>query len=149
MKFDNFLKYAAGDGAILEAENGDKWLFYANVGMKIPNGKNVCGNVSVMPEAINDLIEYDDYVPCELKSAYVPNADSKPSELIRRFERCGADEDNNLFIDVPNKIFGFIERKDETFINEIVTDEYRYVALLVTDDYGDDREFKMIYIEKD
>lgn len=149
MKFDNFLKYAAGDGAILEAENGDKWLFYANVGMKIPNGKNVCGSVSVMPDAINDLIEYDDYVACELKSAYVPYADSKPSSLIRRFEGCGSDEDGNLFIDVPNKIFGFIERKDETFINEIVTDDNRHVALLVTDDYGDDREFKMIYIEKE
>ena len=70
MKFDNFVKYAGSNGTIMEADNGDKWLFYNSIGMKIPEGKNVCGNEIVMPSFIYDLIyTYDDYDACDYSCA--------------------------------------------------------------------------------
>lgn len=143
MKFDSFIKYAGSHGAILEAKNGDKWLFFGDVGMKIPEGKNVCGIVGKMPEEINILITTSDYNACELEKAFVPNKDSKPSELLRKF---GNDD---YEIDIPNKIFGFIERKDRTYISIHDDIDYDYTALLVTDDYSEEPDFKMIYIVKE
>lgn len=143
MKFNNFAKYAGSDGVIFEVENGDKWLFYGSAGMKIPEGKNVCGNITKMPEFVYKLINTNEIEPCELEGAFVPNKDSKPSELLRKFGK-------DVFeIDVPNKIYGFIESHDRTFIG--IYDDYDndYTALLVTDDYEDDPEFKMIYVVKD
>lgn len=144
MKFDNFVKYAGGNGLILEAENGDKWLFYDKVGMKISEGRSICGRVATMPDYMRDLIyKYNDYDAAELTKAYVPNAYSKPSELMRRFT--GGD----LYVDLYNKAFGFIEKADLTYINEIDKEESIYTALLVSSDYGDDKEFTMIYIDKE
>lgn len=150
MKFDKFVKYAGGNGLIEEAHNGDKWLFYNGIGMKIPEGKNAYGNETMMPGGIDDLIyEYDDYDVCELKTAFVPNADSKPSELLRRFASKPKNGSEPLMIDIPNKVFGFIEKSDRTFINECGIGEDDYTVLLVTDDYGEVEEFKMIYIVKE
>lgn len=146
MKFDNFVKYAGSNGTIFEATNGDKWLFYNQVGMKIPEGRNVCGKAFKMPVYMEDLIyKYDDYDKAELTAAYVPNAYSKPSELLRTFT--GGD----LSIDLYNKAFGFIEKKDLTYINAVDCEEdnKRFTALLVSNDYGDDKEFKMIYVESE
>lgn len=146
MKFDNFVKYAGSNGTIFEAENGDKWLFYDKVGMKIPEGRNVCGKSWKMPAYMDDLIyKYDDYEAAELTSAYVPHAYSKPSELIRAFT--GGDLSINLY----NKAFGFIEKNDLTYINAVDHDEddKRFTALLVSSDYGEDKEFKMIYLESE
>lgn len=146
MKFDNFVKYAGSNGTIFEAPNGDKWLFYDKVGMKIPEGRNVCGKVLKMPGYMEDLIyKYDDYETAELTAAYVPNAYSKPSELMRTFT--GSD----MSIDVYNKAFGFIEKNDYTYINVVGYDEddIGYTALLISNDYGDDKEFKMIYLESE
>ncbi len=151
MKFDSFLKYAGGDGVILTAECGEKWLFFDKIGMRIPEGKGVLGTVAKMPEYLEDLIYDREVVACELTQAYVPRCDSKPSELKRVFT--GA---HGLSIDISNKAFGFIEKKDDTYITDVgVVDEHddstRYVALLITDDYGDveDLEFKMIVIHKE
>lgn len=146
MKFDNFVKYAGSNGTIFEATNGDKWLCYNSVAMKIPEDSNVCGKVFEMPVYMNDLIyKYDDYDDAELTAAHVPNAYSKPSELLRTFT--GGD----LSIDLYNKGFGFIERGDLTYINAVDYEEHnkRYKALLVSKDYGDDKEFKMIYVESE
>ena len=144
MKFDNFVKYAGSNGIIFEANNDDKWLFYDKVAMKIPEGRNVCGRVLHMPVYMEDLIyKYDDYDYAELTAAFVPTAYSKPSELMRTFTS------DDLSIDIYNKAFGFIEKKDCTCINavEYEEDDKKYVALLVSSDYGDDKEFKMIYVE--
>lgn len=142
MKFDNFVKYAGGNGLILESDNGDKWLFYDKVGMKIPEGRSICGRVATMPDYMRDLIyKYDDYDAAELTKAYVPNAYSKPSELMRRFTG------GELYVDLYNKAFGFIEKADLTYINEIDKEESIYTALLVSSDYGDDKKFTMIYID--
>lgn len=146
MKFDSFVKYAGSDGTILEADNGDKWLVYAKVGMKIPEGRSVCGKSYKMPDYMEDLIyKYDDYDAAELTAAFVPEAYSKPSELMRKFS--GGD----LEIDLYNKAFGFIEKNDYTFINamDCEEDNKRFTALLVSNDYGDDKEFKMIYLESE
>lgn len=146
MKFDNFVKYAGSNGTIFEADNGDKWLYYDKVGMKIPEGRNVCGKSFEMPVYMDDLIyKYDDYYAAELTAAFVPNAYSKPSELMRKFT--GGD----LGIDIYNKAFGFIEKNDYTYINAVDYDEddKRFIALLVSSDYGEDKEFKMIYLESE
>ena len=144
MKFDNFVKYAGSNGTILEAANGDKWLLYNKVGMKIPEGRNVCGKSFKMPVYMEDLIyKYDDYDAAGLTAAFVPEAYSKPSELMRRFT--GGD----LSIDLYNKAFGFIEKKDCTYINQIDTDDELFTVLLVSSDYGEDKEFKMIYLESE
>lgn len=146
MKFDNFVKYAGSYGTIFEAANGDKWLNYNHVAMKIPEGQNVCGKVLKMPVYMEELIyKYDDYGAAELTAAYVPTAYSKPSELMRTFT--GGD----LWIDLYNKAFGFIEKSDHTYINavEYEGDDKRFIALLVTSDYGEDKEFRMIYLESE
>lgn len=149
MKFDSFVKYAGSDGTILEAENGDKWLCYDSIAMKIPEGRSVCGKSYSMPIYIEQLIYiYEDYDAAELTDAFVPTPHSKPSELMRKFS--GGD----LEIDITNKAFGFIEKKDFTYINEVEIledngDTKRYKALLVSNDYGDDKEFKMIYLVKE
>lgn len=146
MKFDNFVKYAGSNGTIFEADNGDKWLFYDKVAMKIPEGRNVCGKSFEMPVYMDDLIyKYDDYYAAELTAAFVPNAYSKPSELMRKFT--GGD----LSIDIYNKAFGFIEKSDYTYINygEYPQDNKTFTALLVSNDYGEDKEFKMIYLESE
>lgn len=146
MKFDNFVKYAGSNGTIFEANNGDKWLFYDKVGMKIPEGRNVCGKSFKMPVYMEDLIyKYDDYDEAELTAAHVPNAYSKPSELLRTFT--GGD----LSIDLYNKAFGFIEKEDLTYINqgEYPEDDMVYTVLLISSYYGDDKEFKMIYVESE
>ena len=146
MKFDNFVKYAGGDGTIFKGANGKQWLFYNHIGMKIPEGRSVCGTAHPMPGYMSDLIyKYDDYDAAELTAAHVPNAYSKPSELLRTFT--GGD----LSIDLYNKAFGFIEKNDYTYINavEYEGDNKRFTALLVSNDYGDDKEFKMIYLESE
>lgn len=146
MKFDNFVKYAGSNGTIFEVDNGDKWLYYDHVGMKIPQGRNVCGSKPlIMPEYMKDLIyKYDDYEDAELTAAYVPDKYSKPSELMRTFS------DGELSIDLYNKAFGFIEKNDRTFINSVYeADDRRYTALLVGAGYGDDLRFKMIYLESE
>lgn len=146
MKFNAFMKYAGSDGTIIEASNGDKWLYFNNTAMKIPEGKNVCGNIAKMPDFVDEMIYHEDYEYCELTNAYVPNATSKPSELMRTFSTVYAHEMES--IDVPNKIYGFIEAKNETYISGYSDDDCDYTALLVTDDYGEDKEFKMIYVVK-
>lgn len=143
MKFDNFVKYAGCNGTIFEAVNGDKWLYYDKVGMKIPEGRNVCGKSFKMPVYMEDLIyKYDDYEACELTAAFVPTATSKPSELMRTFSGFG------FSIDLYNKAFGFIEKNDYTYINQVdyPEDDKLFTALLVSSDYGEDKEFKMIYL---
>lgn len=146
MKLNNFIKYVGGEGIIFEAKNGEKWLFYCGTGMKIPKGKNVTGTMFSMPECIENLLTDDQYEACTCTAAFLPSPDAKPSELMRKF-RIPADD---LYIDIPNKVFGFIEKSDGTFINEYYTDDDdHYTALLVTDDYGDDRGFQMIYIVKE
>lgn len=145
MKFDSFVKYAGGDGAILTAPDDSKWLFFDSVGMKIPEYKNVCGKESNMPDYVCELINETAFEPCGLTGAHVPYADSKPSELVRTFG------DGGLSIDISNKAFGFIEKKDRTFISEYegLDDDSTYKALLVTDDYDEDEpEIKMIIIKK-
>lgn len=145
MKFDNFVKYAGSDGILFEATNGDKWLFYDKVGMKIPEGRSVCGKVSSLPYYMEKLIyTYDDYDEARLTAAYVPEPYSKPSELMRTFS--GGDLSINLY----NKAFGFIEKKDSTYINAIdIEEEAIYTALLVSNGFGDEMEFGMIYIDKE
>lgn len=144
MKFDNFVKYAGSDGTILKADNGDTWLMFGKVGMKIPEGRAVCGKSFMMPQYMEDLIyKYDDYDSAELTAAFVPQAYSKPSELMRKFTG------GELYIDVPNKIFGFIEKNDQTYVNYLETEDKNITVLLVTSDYGSEKEFKMIYLESE
>lgn len=149
MKFDNFVKYAGSDGVILTASDNSKWLGFGSVLMKVPEGKNVCGKVANMPEYMEDLIFNNSYSACELTDAFVPRCDSKPSELRRVFSGSGRD------INISNKAFGFIEKKDRTYVSSQVVYEEEvtttYTALLITDDYGedDDLEFKMVVIERE
>ena len=148
MKFDNFVKYAGSNGTIFEASNGDKWLFFNSIGMKVPDGRNVCGNLTAMPDWIEELITSDDYDATTLYQAFVPSADSKASELMRRYQSISYFGEQKLLIDISNKAYGFIEKKDDVYCNSIEHDDVFYDALLITDDYGDEKEFKMICIVK-
>ena len=151
MKFDNFVKYAAGHGSILVAENSDEQLFYEGIGMLIPQYSAVCGTLGKMPEYIDKLIyEFTDFDSAELTDAYLPEPYSKPSEIRRVFSS------DNLDIDISNKAFGLIEKADLTYINSYEDegeDEKRYVVLLVSDtpiyDVDTDTpEFGMIRINR-
>ena len=146
MKFDSFVKYAGGDGHIVTAPDQSKWLFFAGIGMKVPEYKNVCGGEINMPDYIDQLINEAEFKEAELTGAHVPHADSKPSELLRTFES------NHGYIDISNKAFGFIEKKDRTLIAQYegLDDDSTYTALLVTDDYDEDEpEIKMIVVKKE
>lgn len=152
MKFDSFIKYAGSNGTILTASTGHKWLVYGCIAMMIPEGKNVCGRELAMPTYMEDLLYDYGCEACYLLDAYVPKADSKPSELMRVF----ANSDCSNKIDISNKAFGFIERNDRTFISEHRAEDEegnvtKYTALLVTDEYGDvdEIDFKMIIVEKE
>ena len=143
MKFDKFTKFVGSDGTIFEAKNGDNWLFFGCIGMKIPEGYGVAGRFAKMPKYIDDLINSEQVEAAELKAAYVPAPDSKPSALIRKFAS------RSFEIDIVNKAFGFIERGDRVFIDEIEDDDKYYTALLVTSEYGSEAEFNMIYLESE
>lgn len=142
MRFDKFVKHVGIDGMILKAENGDKWLWYGNVGMKIPENKNVSGVIHDMPEWLEDVIYNEDVKACELKRAYVPFADSKPSELLREFAN-----NLNMSIAISNKTFGFIERSDKTDICEFEVSDDKHTALLVADEFSYEDEFQMCVID--
>lgn len=144
MKFDNFCKYAGSNGVILVAPNDEKWLFYHNVGMLIPDKKNVCGQVANMPDYITQLVYDLEYEACELTGAYLPDPYAKTSELIRHF----TSRDNS--VDITNKAFGFIESGDLTYMSHYEDIDTSYTALLVTNDYSDNNaKFKMICIERE
>lgn len=143
MKFNNFVKYAGSEGMIIESNNGEKWLLYGQTGMKIPETKNICGRVYRMPEYLEDALYNTEVEFCQLESAFVPNKDSKPSALLRRFSG------EHYTIDIPNKIFGFIEISDLTYIVKVDEIDESYMVLLVTDDYDEDPVIKMFYIVKD
>lgn len=147
MKFDSFTKYAGGYGSILTAKSGDKWLFFEGIGMKIPMYCTVCGTPGKMSESIEKLLyEFADFDSAKLTDAYLPEPYSKPSEVKRVFSGGG------LNIDITNKAFGFIEKKDHTYINEYENDDgERYTVLLVSDMLadGDAVDFKMVYVVKE
>lgn len=146
MKFDSFTKYAGGYGSILTAKNGDRWLFFEGIGMKIPKYCSVCGTPGKMSESVEKLIyEFDDFDRANLTDAYLPEPYSKPSEVKRVFSG------GSLNIDITNKAFGFIEKKDFTYINVYENDdEEKYTVLLVSGGLadGDDAEFEMVYVVK-
>lgn len=140
MKFEKFAKYAGCNGRIITMEDGEKWLFYDNIGMKIPDERQVCAVSNIKVEFLEQVLKSEKEV-ARLTNAVLPNPNDKASELLRVYT-----SNTEKSIKISNKAFSFIDDDtDMTFITSIITDKAEYKALLVTDELKSE-EVKMIYI---
>ena len=133
MKFEKFLKMTAGRGVIVDREDGEKWLLFDGVLMRIPDGVNIIAALRMEESEFITRIfqEYarDNCAGSELTGAELDPPDASASKVMRIF----TDNDGGE-IGISNKYFGLIERGD-TVIN-VYDDEYsddEPAALMVTD----------------
>ena len=133
MKFEKFLKMTAGRGVIVDREDGEKWLLFDGVLMRIPDGVNIIAALRMEESEFITRIfqEYarDNCAGSELTGAELNPPDASASKVIRIF----TDNDGGE-IGISNKYFGLIERGD-TVIN-VYDDEYsddEPAALMVTE----------------
>lgn len=111
MKFEKFLKMTAGHGTIVDREDGGKWLFFANVLMRIPDGVNVIAALRMdESERIKNIFEEyasENCAGAELYAAELPTPDAAGSKVIRIFRDTDGGE-----IGISNKEFSLIEKGD-------------------------------------
>ncbi len=141
MKFEKFLKMTAGHGVIVERKDGEKWLLFDGVLMRIPDGVNIIAALRMdEPQFISDIFEEyadENISTAELTNAILPTPDASASKVIRVFNDSDGGE-----IGVANKYFGIIEKG-----NDVVTvydEEYsdNPVAILVLTGYGENEEIE-------
>jgi hypothetical protein len=147
MKFEKFLKMTAGHGVIVERKDGEKWLLFDGVLMRIPDGVNIIAALRMdEPQFISDIFEEyanENISSAELTNAILPTPDASASKIIRVFNDSDGGE-----IGVANKYFGIIEKG-----NDLVTvydEEYNPdspAALLVLRGYGENEEIEGIIFD--
>lgn len=113
MKFNNFVKAIGSEGFIYKDEEGGKWLCGLGCALKIPETTgSVCSSKEfAAPTWFNDIVfsDPDDMHPVKLEEAYLPDADSKTSEVRRVFAL-----DGKYRVNISNKSFSLIEKRDFT-----------------------------------
>lgn len=149
MKFEKFLKMTAGKGVIVDRGDGEKWLLFDGVLMRIPDGVNIIAPLRMdEPRFVTHVFEeYDDenIFTAELTNAILPTPDASASKVIRIFTDSDGGE-----IGVTNKYFGIIERD-----NDVVTvydDDYstdKPAALLILTGYGENEEIAGMIFDDD
>lgn len=149
MKFEKFLKMTAGKGVIVDRGDGEKWLLFDGVLMRIPDGVNIIAPLRMdEPRFVTHVFEeYDDenISTAELTNAILPTPDASASKVIRIFTDSDGGE-----IGVINKFFGIIERD-----NDVVTvydDDYstdKPAALLILTGYGENEEIAGMIFDDD
>ena len=121
MKFEKFLKMTAGRGVIVDREDGEKWLLFDGVLMRIPDGVNIIAALRMEESEFITRIfqEYarDNCASAELTGAELDPPDASASKVIRIF----TDNDGGE-IGISNKYFGLIERGDS--VVNVYDDEY-------------------------
>ena len=143
MKTEQFIKFAAGNGTIFSYRD-KHYLFFDKVLTLLPSYSMVTStSISPMPEWLSEVLNTDEATECQLTDGFLPRADSKGSEIIRVF---GNDD-----VYLTQKQYSFIEKKDRAFYCEGYKKDkdgntQHFDALLLTDEYGDEAEFKTILI---
>lgn len=109
MKFEKFLKMAAGHGVIVEDNDGIKYLLFDGAMLRIPDGTNVIAplTMSERPFMTNVLEAFadDNISKAELTGAMLPTPDASASTVIRIF----TDSEGGA-IEITNKHFALIEK---------------------------------------
>jgi hypothetical protein len=147
MKFEKFLKMAAGHGAIVEDNDGIKYLLFDGAMLKIPEGTNIIAplTMSERPFMTNVFEAYADneIMLAELTGAKLPTPDASASKVIRVF----TDEEKGEF-GITNKGFALIEKGDLTYTayDKDYNDE-RPVALVILTGYGENEEIAGIIFD--
>lgn len=149
MKFEKFLKMTAGRGVIVDREDGEKWLLFDGVLMRIPEGVNIIAALRMdEPQFISDIFEeYEDenISTAELTNTILPTPDASALKVIRVF----TDNDGGKF-GISNKYFGLIEKGND--IVSVYDEEYSSTmptALLILTGYGDNEEIAGIIFDSD
>lgn len=149
MKFEKFLKMTAGRGVIVDRGDGEKWLLFDGVLMRIPDAMNIIAALTMNDKPfINHIFnEYDDenISTADLTDAALPTPDATASKVVRIF----TDADGGK-IGVQNKYFGLIERGDD--VVTIYDEDYdpdSPAALLILTGYGDNEEIAGIIFDSD
>lgn len=146
MKFEKFLKMTAGHGVIVERKDGEKWLLFDGVLMRIPEGVNIIAALRMdEPQFISNIFgeyDYENISTTELTNAILPTPDASASKVIRIFTDSDGGE-----IGVTNKYFGIIEKGDDAVT--VYDEEYsdNPVALLVLTGYGENEEIAGIIFD--
>ena len=132
MKFEQFAKNTIPYGCTIDMGKKGKWLRYGNVYMKIPEYVGSIGNVvshDGILELVLNVMEVTE--TADLIDAYLPEPDSKASEIVRVFENLK----ETMRVEMSNKTFGIIEKKDMCFIDSTIAafdkKDKRVTALLV------------------
>lgn len=139
MKFEKFLKGCGAYGRILTRENGDKWLVYGGVGMRVPVGVvNLLGAGDVgekVKKIVEALIKADTDDKVTLTRATVEK-DGKASDIVRVFG-----DGLDIEIGIHNADFGLLEKTDVNLSEveiEDSEDEYLDGKYLVIQDRNSD-----------
>ena len=146
MKFEKFLKMTAGHGVIVERKDGEKWLLFDGVLMRIPDGVNIIAALRMdEPQFISDIFEEyadENISTAELTNAILPTPDASASKVIRVFNDSDGGE-----IGVANKYFGIIEKGND--VATVYDEEYsdNPVAILVLTGYGENEEIEGIIFD--
>lgn len=146
MKFEKFLKMTAGHGVIVERKDGEKWLLFDGVLMRIPDGVNIIAALRMdEPQFISDIFEEyadENISTAELTNAILPTPDASASKVIRVFNDSDGGE-----IGVANKYFGIIEKGND--VATVYDEEYsdNPVAMLVLTGYGENEEIEGIIFD--
>lgn len=149
MKFEKFLKMAAGHGFIVEDNDGIKYLLFDGVMLRIPDGTNVIAPLTMGERSFmtNVLEAFADNVirSAELTGAYLPTPDASASKVIRIFNDNAGGE-----FGITNRRFALIEKDDAVYTayDEDYNDESP-VALVILTGYGADEEIAGIIFDDD
>lgn len=138
MKFEKFLKGSGIHGSIIKRRNGDKWLVYNDVGMKVPAGVvNLLGDGTASDEVremVEEIVTANPYDTAELTLAYLP-ADGKASDIIRIYST-GFSETG-----IHNADYSLLEESDVNFavldFADIKDSEFKGRYLLVLNPKGE------------
>lgn len=149
MKFEKFLKMAAGHGVIVEDNDGIKYLLFDGAMLRIPDGTNIIAPLTMneRPFMTNILEAFADneIIPAELTGAKLPTPDASASKVIRIFTDDEAGE-----IEITNKGFALIEKSDAVYTAyDEDYDDNEPVALVILTGYGEDEKIAGIIFDDD
>lgn len=142
MKFEQFAKSAVPYGVTVEM-NGDRWLRTGDGYMKIPKSLGSIGCVTQTDDVLDMILNRSDWGErfAELSDARLAKKDGRASDIIRTFF------DGYDYIDIPNSMFGKIEKKDMRVIATFDNDEgEERHALLIGSPVADMDKFEPIGI---
>lgn len=149
MKFEKFLKMAAGHGVIVEDNDEIKYLLFDGAMLRIPDGTNVIAPLTMgeRPFMTNVLeaIADDEITEADLTGAKLPTPDASASKVIRIF----TDVEGGEF-GITNKGFALIEKSDAVYTayDRDYNDE-NPVALVILTGYGEDEKIAGIIFDDD